>query len=853
MALIERGAQLTALSQYLEDTRDGSGVLVLVAGEAGSGKSALVSDFLGDVAVRVVAGSCDGLSTPRPLGPLIDIAAQLEVDATLPRDQLFAAILDALTRQSTIALVEDLHWADDATADFLLYAGRRLDDLPAMLIVTYRDDEIRSNVALTRSIGEFARLGVVRRVSVGSLSESGVAALVAGSGLDPAEVFRQTSGNPFFVTECLAAGSSKPGTIRDAVLARAARLPVRGRRVLEVASQLGLRFEADLLIEASGADAGGVDDCVAQGMLMTFGTELGFRHELSRATVADEIPPIRRAAVNRAILRALEQRRGVDVARLAGHAVAAYETDRAFRYGLVAARRAADLGAHREAVHHYRTALRFASPQPASERAALLDALADECMVTDQMDEALTAAEESLQLWNEIGDPIKVGAAHIALEYIALYLGLGDVALQHASDAVAVLEPHGPSVELGRALAGAGTFEVDTGDPQHGIVTLRHALEIATSAGDRYGESYTLNSIGWAQAYYGDVGSGIAHLEQSLQDALKGGFGHLSGRAYANLASVLADNDRFDSADAVIAEGLRYAEDHDLTLRWVCITSVLADVELKRGRWDDAIADAWGVRQRAGTMAVGHIPALTTIGTITMRRGDPDAHSTLLEAMQRAESTEDMQRIVPVALALAEEAWLHRDLNSARSAIRDVLSRSDKPLTVRQRGHLISWATRLGDAHDVPDGTPPQLALEINGDWQQAADAWDKLDRPYEQALALIEAGTPAALTQAFDILDRLGARPAAALATERLRALGERVPRGLRPSTRGNPAGLTSREVEVLQLVADGLTNAEIAARLFVSDKTVEHHVSRILGKLGVPNRREAARTAQELDLPTP
>jgi DNA-binding CsgD family transcriptional regulator/tetratricopeptide (TPR) repeat protein len=854
MVLIERGSQLAALSQYLEDTRDGSGVLVLVGGEAGAGKSALVSEFLAEVAVRVVAGSCDGLSTPRPLGPLIDVAAQLEVDATLPRDQLFAAILGAITRQSTIVLVEDAHWADDATADFLLYAGRRLDDLPAMLIVTYRDDEIRSNATLTRLIGEFARLGVARRVSVDSLSESGVAAMVAGSGLDPAEVFRQTSGNPFFVTECLEAGSSKPGTVRDAVLARAARLPVCGRRVLDVASQLGLRFEADLLIEAAGADADGVDDCVAQGMLITFGTELGFRHELSRVTIADEIPPIRRAAVNRAILRALQQRRGVDVARLASHAAAAYEADRAFDYGVRAARCAADLGAHREAVHHYRTALGFASPQPAGERAALLDALAAECMVTDQLDEALTAAEEALRLWTEIGDPIRTGAAHVSLENIAYFLGRGDVALRHASEAVAALEPHGPTVELGRALAGAGTLETDCADPHRAMGTLRRGLEIARSAGDPYGESNALNSIGWILAYYDDdVDEGVAYLEQALQVALQHGLGHLGGRAYANLASVLVDNDRFDSADTVIADGLRYAEDHDLTLRWVCIASVLADSELRRGRWDDALADAWGVLQRAGTMTVGHIPALTAVGTITMRRGDPDAHATLLEAMRLAEASEDMQRMVPVALALAEEAWLHRDLDGARSSTRSVLSGRDRPLTVLYRAQLNSWAARLGDPHDVPAGTPHPLALQINGHWQQAADAWHALDRPYERALALIEVGTPVALTQAFDVLDRLGARPAAVLAAEQLRALGERVPRGLRPSTRGNPAGLTSREVEVMRLVADGLTNAEIGARLFVSDKTVEHHVSRILGKLGVSNRREAAKAAHQLDLPTP
>jgi DNA-binding CsgD family transcriptional regulator/tetratricopeptide (TPR) repeat protein len=850
MRLYERGPQLAALSEYLEATRDGTGALALVDGEAGAGKSALVSAFLAEVAVPVVAGVCDGTLTPRPLGPVIEIAAQLEVDAALARDELFAAILTALGRQSTVVLVEDLHWADDATADFLLYVGRRLERVPALLIGTYRDDEIRSNAAPTRLIGELARLGVARRVPVDSLTESGVTAMVAGSGLDAAEVFRQTSGNPFFVTECLAAASTSPGTVRDVVLARTARLSARGRRALDVASQLGLRFDADVLIEACGADADGIDDCVEQGMLMTFGAELGFRHELSRSVVAAEIPPTRRATVNRAILRVLEHRRGVDVARLADHAAAANEGDCAFRYGQEAGRAAADVGAHREAVHHYRTALRFASSHSAAERAELLDALAAECMVTDQMDEALTAAEEALRLRTEVGDPIKVGASHVALEYICWYLGQGEAAVQHAAQAVAILEPHGPTVELGRALAGAGTFDVDRGDPQRAIGTLRRAIEIAHLVGDPYTDSNALNSIGWAEGYYGDVDTGVTYLEQALDVALAHDLGHLGGRAYANLASVLVDNDRFDRADTVIADGLRYAEDRNLTMRYVCVTAVLADSELKRGRWDDAIASAWCIRQRAGTVAVGHIPALTTIGTIQMRRGEPDAHATLLAAMQLAERTGELTLIAPVALALTEGAWLRGDLPGARDLIRGVLDRSDQPLTTQHRGHLISWAVRLGEEHEAPAGTPRHVALQINGRWQEAADAWHALGRPYERALALLEVSTPPALTEAFDILDRLGGGPAAALVAERLRSLGERVPRGVRPSTRANPAGLTAREIEVLQLVVDGLTNGEIAARLFVSDKTVEHHVSRILVKLGVTSRREAARTAHQLDL---
>jgi len=474
-------------------------------------------------------------------------------------------------------------------------------------------------------------------------------------------------------------------------------------------------------------------------------------------------------------------------------------------------------------------------------------------MVTDQMDEALTAAEEALRLRTEVGDPIKVGAAHVALEYICWYLGQGDAAVQHAAAAVAILEPHGPTVELGRALAGAGTFDVDRGDPHRAIGTLRRAIEIAHLVGDPYTDSNALNSIGWAEGYYGDVDTGVTYLEQALDVALAHDLGHLGGRAYANLASVLVDNDRFDRADTVIADGLRYAEDRNLTMRYVCVTAVLADSELKRGRWDDAIASAWCIRQRAGTVAVGHIPALTTIGTIQMRRGEPDAHATLLAALQLAERTGELTVIAPVALALTEEAWLRGDMPGARDLIRGVLDRSDQPLTTQHRGHLISWAVRLGEEHEALAGTPGHVASQINGRWQEAADAWHALGRPYERALALIEVSTPPALTEAFDILDRLGAGPAAALVAERLRSLGERVPRGVRPSTRANPAGLTAREIEVLQLVVDGLTNGEIAAKLFVSDKTVEHHVSRILVKLGVTSRREAARTAHQLDLAIP
>ena len=850
MALVERAPQLAALSEYLEDTRDGTGVLALVGGEAGAGKSALVSAFLSDIAVRIAAGVCDGVAAPRPLGPVIEIAAQLEVDTTLPRDELFSGIVAALGRQATVVLIEDLHWADDASADFVLYAGRRLDRVPAVLIVTYRDDEIGSNARLTRVVGELARLCTARRVPVPPLTPSGVARLVDGSGLDPSEVFAQTAGNAFFVSEMVAARSSQPATVREAVLSRAARLTPAGRRVLDVASQLGVRFDASVLAAASGPDAAGVDACIECALLTSCADELCFRHELARVTIADELAPMRRAAVNRAILRALESRAGVDVSRLATHAAAAHEADAAFRHSVEAGNCAAELASHGEAVHHYRTALRFASGRSDRERAALYDRLAAECMVTDQMDDALVAAEEALCLWQAIGDRVRIGAAHMGLDSIYWYLARGEEAQRHSAAAIEVLEPLGPSVELARALAGRAAYDMELGRPEQAVETGRRVLEVAALVHDAHAESDVLNSIGCALAWTGRLDEGIDYLGRSLQIALDGGNGHLAGRAYANLSSMLADYSLFTRSDAVLAEGLQYTEDHELTTRFMCLTGVLAETEVARGRWDDAVADALGVLDRAGSVSVGRLPAQTVLATIKVRRGDPDAHAMVVDALRVAESCGEYQRIVPLTLALTEEAWLAGDPAAARQLVAALLDRGRGTTHPRETGRLLSWATRLGDRRPAPADTPPELVLEIEGRWDEAALTWDELGQPYAKALALMQVDSAEALNEAFGILDQLGARPAAGVAAARLRALGERVPRGPRHTTRANPAGLTAREVEVLRLVADGLTNPEIAARLYISDKTVEHHVSRILGKLDVPSRRDATRAAHDLDI---
>jgi predicted ATPase len=231
MSLLERGDALESLGEYLLSAREGEGRLVLVSGEAGVGKSALVEAFqAGSTQARWAWGTCDGLFTPRPLGPLFELADQLggalaaAGRADAPREELFETLLRQLQDPpATVAVIEDLHWADEATLDLVRYLGRRVRSTRALLVLTYRDDGPAPDHPLRVVLGELATLRTTRRVSVAPLSEGAVRLLAAGSGIEPAELYRLTSGNPFFVTEVVRAGvAAVPVSAADAVRARLA-------------------------------------------------------------------------------------------------------------------------------------------------------------------------------------------------------------------------------------------------------------------------------------------------------------------------------------------------------------------------------------------------------------------------------------------------------------------------------------------------------------------------------------------------------------------------------------------------------------------------------------------------------
>ncbi|WLW57100.1 helix-turn-helix transcriptional regulator [Streptomyces sp. YU58] len=856
--ILEREPELARLAAAAREATDGAGSVALVFGEAGIGKSSLVRampDRLPDRA-RILVGQCDDLATRRPLGPFRDLVGRVgvglarAVTAGGDRHRVHEALLEelAVTPHPAVLVVEDVHWADEASLDALRFLVRRMERLPALLVLTYRDDELSRGHPLRHLLGQISRAPRVHRLPLARLSLDAVRTLSTPGGLDPAQVYEVTSGNPFFVAEVVAAGGTGgvPPTVVDAVLARLRGLDGATVDALEQLAVVPSAVERPL-VDALLTDGVAVLAAAEQrGLLAVDPERVAFRHELIRRAVADSLPAARRIDLDRKVLAALVARPGADTARIVHHAARAGDQDAIARYGPDAARDAAGAGAHREAAAQLRLVLRQRHRYAPADLADLLERYAVESYTIADSAAAVAAQRDAVTLRRSLGDVLALGADLRWLSRIHWWAGDADQAEEAAREAVAVLEHAGDDRLLALAVSNTAQLRMLSDRYAEAVEHGERAIALARKAGDAAILSHALNNVGTARWRAGDA-DGRLQVQESLDVALAAGEVEHACRSYANLIWNLLDHLRYDEADTFLRPAMELADraEHLGFLTYLHVE--LAMRRLAAGDWDEAEKHAeFGMHD----FVPARCPALTVLARVRIRCGRPGADELLAEAWEIAVRTKELQRTGPVAAARAEAAWLRGDLTAVAEAVASVHAQAYGLPGSPCRDELAYWLTKAGGPAPA-DGSEHPYAVQARGRWRTAATRWQEAGCPYEYAAALAESPDPADKLTALAAFDALGAEPAARLLRAELRARGVRhVPRGPLAATRRNPAGLTERQLQVIRLLAQGLTNAEIAARLVLSVRTVDNHVRAVLDKLDAPTRRHAADRAAELGL---
>ncbi|MFI5711906.1 ATP-binding protein [Kribbella sp. NPDC051620] len=818
-------ARLIERDQHVRELLDvigaGDSTAVLVTGEAGIGKTSLIREMVARVGpeYRVLVGSCDDFLAPPLLQPIRDafrVAGGPMATATQP-EAVFNDFL-AEFRRPTVLVIEDVHWADDATLDVLRYLVHRLDQLPgAIVVLTYREDSLDARHPLRGWLGSLADVPI-RRISLQPLSREAVRWLAAGSGRDADELYELTGGNPFYVTEVLAGPvDAIPATVVDAVLARFSRLDKESLAVVEQLAVIPRTVELEHITRVIGSRLDGLSQAEQSGVLETHGNTIGFRHELARRAVEQALPPVRRKLLNAHVLDLImhcdEDGHG---ARVVHHAVEAGNIDVLLEHGPRAAREASRAGSHRQALAHLEAVLPYARRLDVPERAALLDDYAWELHIAHRFADAVEAGHKALALFGQLDESVALVETQMRQSRFLYMAGDTAAAIAMSDTAIAIASRVGTVAVRASAAAGRGMLLALTGGAVEAIPELERAHELACEAGRSDIDALCHNYLGLAWC---DLGSptGLNHLRTSIELATQTGDYEAVARGYTNLAEMLYRETHWTELAECVRDGLEYVRERGFGSHAYNLEVHQALLDLRRGEWAAAEKRLRRLIDSVDDQGMLSVLSLSSLGRVLARRGAPDAGDLLADVWQRARRQRSLTGLAYAATAYAEWAWLN-DRPDLLASIRDEIR------------HL----------------TEIQAFRRLPGSY-----GWTNPDDPYERALGLAESDDPDDALRALETLDRLGAAPAAAMVRRRLKELGvARIPRGAQTRTRQNPRGLTERQLEVLVLLADGLTNPQIAAELVLSTRTVDRHVSAILARLDARTRHEAAAAARSLGL---
>jgi DNA-binding CsgD family transcriptional regulator/tetratricopeptide (TPR) repeat protein len=662
-------------------------------------------------------------------------------------------------------------------------------------------------------------------------------------GRDGAEVYGLTGGNPLLVTELLATGDrAVPATVHDLIQARMRRLSRAAQGVARLVSVMPT--SADVMVLTESADA--VDECVAAGVLTVRGSAVCYRHELLRQAVEQSLSPPRRADLHRRVLARIAAVDGVDPARLAHHARLGGDAASLVRFGVRAAVAAAAQGAHREAVAHYRAVRPHAALLPDLDRADLLEAYAEQAYLAGVAAEGLEPIRAAIAERQQLGDLAAVGEDLRWLSRLAWWSADAQLAGTAAEQAVQVLDPLGPSRGLALAYSNLSQLHMLSHEMALAIEWGNRARDLADRLDDVGASAHAAVNVGTARMF-SDRSAGAATLRSAHTTAAQAGQSDHAARALVNLTTSYEQLGDYTAAAAALEEALTYADSHELGGYVQYLLGVRAVIRFAHGDWESALSDAAESLDRSGTTGVAVVPALVARGRILAARG-LDAMPTLIRAAEAATATGEIQRAGPVAAAWAEFHLLGGAPDEAARRVRSALALASERNDPWHAEELAYWLWRAtGETAPIRGRSATPYRLLMAGRWADAAAAWQQLGDHYRGVQALMF-GDRDAVVKALRMLDRVGATRVAERLRADLRLRGmTRVPRGPRPATAANPAGLTPRQLQVLALLSDGLTNAEIAHRLTLAPKTVEHHVAAVLDKLGASTRGQAVAVARQ------
>ncbi len=850
--ILERDEALAQLETLALAADDGTGHTVFVTGEAGAGKTTLLRAFEARMSrARALRGACEDLSIPEPLGPLRDIALDAGVDLDAlwadegDRLSAFLTLLTAIegSDDTALLLIEDLHWADEATLDFVRFAARRLRTRRILMVVTARDDETEGRPQLRRAMGGVTSSDATR-IALQPLSPDAVNRLAVGSGQAPDELHRITGGNAFYVTELLRnGGGDAPRSVQDTVLHRLGRLPPVSRNVLEAISIFPRRAERDWALGIAGAGDEALDPAIDSELVQDDGAYVAFRHEIARLAVETTLRPTQRRRLNAALLTKMQTDGRVPNARQMHHARAAGDSAQIARLAPLAGREAMAAGANRQAADYLSIAVDLADSQDEAAFAALLFDAGEACRLVSRLRDAMGFFERALKAVGS--DKTLRGRILQRLSRVKWTAGQKAQARTLGDEAI-TLQEGADTEELAMALASRAQIAMSDYEMEASLPVAQRALEMARRLGRTDIVSHALSTQSLADLF--DSSQMNALYTQSIAAAK-------AARSPINLVRCVSNGGvvnwyslRFSQALDLFDNAIATAYETDTIEQMDFHQGFRVHVLDRLGRWDDALETASDILSRPLEQSSPAIMLRLTASRIAMRRGESDGAEHLDEINALMGHEEDGRHICDVACLIAERAWLGlEDRARAQDAMQEALT---LPINPMLKEEFLDWQRRI-DPSRLPDGLTslhdPYHASMV-GDWTAAATYWQQAGDPYREALALAE-GDAAAVARALPILDRLGAARVREFVLENARTRGLNIDAPARPraSTRANPAGLTRRQMQVLGLLGEGLSNAAIAERLFVSAKTVDHHVSAILGKLDVATRGEAAALARD------